>query len=163
MTYASRGGLFISRCMKSFQTVFCEERGCATADFTRKVFWRCLPRRARLCAACLGGSGARFFLPERVLLARVGATTSLRQLEEELDEFLHHPDNRGFLRMTLRIRISTTRLRRLAQGCLPKVPAGSTQPPRDPPGGSGTPFNGKDQAGGDGARSYSPSRLPGTR
>jgi hypothetical protein len=99
---------------KSFEALFCERHACDTAAFRRRVFWRSLHRRVLPLAPLLMLAG--YFEQDRQFIAAAGRARSLSDLRDEIDAYHSHPDNRGFLRRFLRVRISTTRLRRLALG-----------------------------------------------
>ena len=66
-----------------------------------------------------------FFVPDRELIGEAGRTVSLRQLDEEIRDFAMDYRNRNWWRKSIRWRISTHRLRRLAARYLPGETAGN--------------------------------------
>lgn len=101
---------------KSFETLYCARHGCDAAAFRRRLFWRALHRRCLPVAPLLLFGG--YFECDRELIAAMERVRSPDELREEIETYRHHPQNRGWLRRTLRLRISTTRLRRIALGYL---------------------------------------------
>lgn len=89
------------------------------------VFWRCLYPHAVPFVIGVGLLRPDFFAADRELILRAGRTRTLRELNEELADYVRDPRNRGALRGALRLRVSARRLRRLARAQLPTAwPAG---------------------------------------
>jgi len=61
---------------------------------------------------------ANYFAPDRDFVRGVGRSTRMRDFEQEVQDYVHDPANRGFLRKTLGLRISTRRMRRIAHELL---------------------------------------------
>jgi len=101
--------------MKSFQELFCVEHGCSSEDFTEKVFWECLNRHAIPFVPFLGGFWSGYFAADRELISCAGRAVNLGQVRVEIGDFFMDPNNRGWLRKRFQIRLSTTRLKRLAR------------------------------------------------
>ena len=57
----------------------------------------------------------QYFEADRDFILGVGRITRPGQFDYELSNYLHDPANRGFLRQRLKLRTSSTRLRRLVQ------------------------------------------------
>ena len=55
-----------------------------------------------------------YFTADRELIRRVGESTGRRRVKEEIDDYFNHPANVGWVRRTLRVRLSTHAVRRLA-------------------------------------------------
>ena len=100
--------------LKSFQELFCEEERCKEGEFSRKVFWRVLYAHAWPFVPLLGGLRSDYFVADRELISGAGRATTMIQLRTEIADFVIDGNNRGWLRERLRIRVSTTRLKRLA-------------------------------------------------
>lgn len=73
---------------------------------------------ARLLARWLRLIRPRHFAADYEFVMSVGCLRRFRDFPVEADEFAQHPDNRGLLRRTLNLRVSTRRLRRLARQTL---------------------------------------------
>lgn len=101
----------------SWQEVYCARHQCEPSQFAERIFWRTLHRHALPFAPfLLLGS---HFLADRELIAGCARARSLWQVRDEIDDYRYHPFNRGWLRGTLALRVSTHRLRRLAREYLP--------------------------------------------
>ena len=104
---------------KSFQELFCEAQRCTEGEFARKVFWRALYPHAWPLVPLLGGFRSDYFVADRELLTGAGRATTMDQLRTEIVDYVMDANNRGWLRQRVRVRVSTTRLRRLARQYLP--------------------------------------------
>ena len=104
--------------MKTLAETFAERFGGRPETVERRLFWRCLYRRTFPFLPLLA-LRARHFRPDRTLLEGAVKAHSLRQIEEEINEYLLDPDNMHWLRRRAGFRISTRRLQRLARQCLP--------------------------------------------
>jgi hypothetical protein len=113
--------------MNSFQETYCAATGCSPPRFRTRIFWRCLNPVAAFIAPLLGGPSADFFSADRDLIAQVGRATSMERIHEEVRDYFHDPRNRSWLRRRLKLRLSTARLRSLAQAHL--APGAVDQPP----------------------------------
>ena len=88
-------------------------------DFNRRVFWKCLYRHALPLAAFLFWTNREFFRPDLELIQSLSSTTTFSEVKAEAS-FVRHDQRMqdGFLRGTLRIRISGRRLANLASTTL---------------------------------------------
>jgi hypothetical protein len=105
--------------VKSFQDLFCEEHRCKEDEFSGKVFWRALYPHAWPFVPFLGGCRSDYFAADRELISGAGRATTMIQLRTEIADFVMDANNRGWLRQRARVRVSTTRLKRLARRYLP--------------------------------------------
>ncbi len=112
--------------MDTFEDIFCERHETSPAEFTKRVFWKCLHRRAILVVPILSLLRPNYFDPERALIARVRYAEKMNQVWEELREYFTHPNSQGWLRRKAGIRISGRRLIAFARVYLP---ASGTPPP----------------------------------
>jgi hypothetical protein len=98
-----------------FRAAFCERYRCSMEDFDRRVFWKCLYRHALPLAAFLCWTNREFFQPDIDLIHSLASTTTFSEVRAEAS-FIRHDQRMqsGFLRGTLRIRISGRRLAALA-------------------------------------------------
>ena len=107
--------------MKTFQSLFCAASHCEPSDFVRVIFHRCLYRHALPFVPFLGGYSSDYFASDRELIASAGRAVDLAQLREEIADFFLTSGNRSFRRKHLNLRISTSRLKRLAKLHLPGI------------------------------------------
>jgi hypothetical protein len=103
-----------------FCAAFCEKFQCSVEDFDKQVFWKSLYRHALPFAAFLCWANREFFQPDLDLIRSLASTTTLSEVKAEAS-FIRHDQRMqdGFLRRTLRIRISGRRLMNLACNTLP--------------------------------------------
>jgi hypothetical protein len=80
----------------------------------RRFFLQALYPHARLLRLAVLFSDHRHFDADYDLVSSLATVRDRRDLDIELTRFRYHPLNRGWLRRTLRLRISTRRLRHLA-------------------------------------------------
>jgi len=101
--------------MKSFQELYCAENQCDAEQFLRRVFWQCVRRHAIPFVPFFGGVRSEYFAVDRDLIAGAGQATSVADLKGEIIDHLMDSRNTGWLRRHANIRVSTSRLRRLAR------------------------------------------------
>jgi len=95
-----------------------ESHGCSrptSPSAERPFFLEALYPHARLFRGILLFYEPRYFDADHDLVTSIATVKSRRELSVELHRFHHHPFNHGWLRRTLRMRISTRRLRRLTE------------------------------------------------
>ena len=99
--------------MPTFQELFCE-RYCVHPDkFASAVFWHCLHRRAWLIAPFVRYLTPEFFAADYDLIRDMGRLTRARALADDLADFYSHPNNVGFARRRLKVRLSVRRVTKL--------------------------------------------------
>ena len=103
--------------MTTFQERYCAARQCSPEDFARALFWQCLHRHA-LPIALLR---REFFAADWELVVQAGRARNLRELNEEIREFVHDGRNRIWWRGRAHFRLSTHRLRNVARQYLQSV------------------------------------------
>lgn len=103
----------------TFSETYCARHGVDAAEFERRLFREGLYPHARWVLGLLRLAGSDYFSPDREFIRAVGQLRSRRMLRAEIDEFHTHPRNRGFCRIALRLRVSTTRVRRLVEADWP--------------------------------------------
>jgi len=113
--------------VKTFEEIFCEKHQCSPREFSDKLFWKCLHRRAIPVAPVILLFNSGYFFPDRSLIAQVRRAERMNQVWEELREYFIHPNHQGFLRRKLNIRLSGRRLIETAKEYLPS--SGSPPPP----------------------------------
>lgn len=99
----------------SFAERFCARHGLSPGAYGEAVLRRALYPHARgvYCAlACLSENYGR---ADRDFIHGVGMIRRLQDFSGEAADYMDHPANRGFLRRRLRLRVSSRRLRRLAE------------------------------------------------
>lgn len=107
--------------MKTFAEIYCAAHRCSPRAFTWFAFWRCL----HLCALPIAPL-ALWFFPQHFaadweLIRAAARCSSLRQLDEEIRDFVADSSNRSWWRRVARLRLSTQRVRRLARLYLPSA------------------------------------------
>lgn len=123
--------------MSTFAELYCARSRQPLAAFTPVVLRRCLRPHARLLRPVLEFAHPGFFDADVDFVSSVGNLTSLRDFSLERTNFHHHPGNRNPLRSLLRLRISSARLRRLAEEAFAQArgtsgPAPQGNPPPAP-------------------------------
>jgi hypothetical protein len=108
-------------------------------EFARTIFNRALYRRALLVKWLLPLLHQGYFAADFDLIYGVERLRRLRDFTAEAERFNEHPANRGFLRRTLCLRVSTNRLRALMRETLPRS-AGNTHAGSHAKTESATPF-----------------------
>jgi len=117
--------------MKTFEDKFCEANACKSADFSRKVFWRCLHRHAVPLAPFILAFYPNYFAGDRELIAALRKTERMNDVWEEVRLYFVSSHYRGWWRTKANVRISARRLIELAREYLPS--SGSPPAPPIPP------------------------------
>lgn len=125
-----------SACLKTFEEKFCETQGCASEQFSKKVFWRCLHPHAAPIAVLLLAVRSDYFSVDFELISAVRRAEKMNEVWEDVREYFLSPRYKGWLRKRANIRISARRLIALAREHLPSS-------------GSPPPIYGEDPAAGD--------------
>jgi hypothetical protein len=120
--------------MRTFAELLCEHYGIEPEHYLRTVFRVTLHRRALLLAPVLGLFAPDHFACDLSFIRRVGELQRPADLMDEIRYFYWHPWNRGFLRRTLRLRVSAARMTRLVRVILPEEAPGPVPWARPPAG-----------------------------
>ncbi|HEY8933206.1 MAG TPA: hypothetical protein VIM44_07845 [Rariglobus sp.] len=112
----------------TFAEIYCLKHNLPPEAFARSIFNRALYRRTLLVKWLLPLLHHGYFSADFDLIYGVERLRRMRDFATEAERFNEHPANRGFLRRTLGLRVSTTRLRALIRETLPRS-AGITNPP----------------------------------
>ncbi len=118
----------------TFAESFCAQNQIPREQFARAVFDRVLYRRARMVRWLLPILWSGYFAADFDLIYSVEGLKRMRDFAPEVERFNEHPANRGRLRRTFCLRVSTNRLRTLIRETLPRT-ADNT--------GAGTPVRGR--------------------
>ncbi len=113
--------------MKTFRELYCAAERCRDDEFVPHIFWRCLYRQALPIAGLILLVHPDYFAPDRDLITFAGRTTSLRQFNEEVRDFVKDRRNRGWWRASLRVRVSAHRLRNIVVEHLSEVASAPTR------------------------------------
>jgi len=130
---------------KSFTELYCEQENLRPAAVPERLFRLTLYPHARLFAGLLRRLRRRHFLADYEFIEDVGYLKSLQDFSLTLGSYVEHPDNRGFLRRTFRIRISARRMLHIVRAVFET--AGATARIAGPAGNTLEPFGGKPAEG----------------
>jgi hypothetical protein len=117
--------------MKTFEEKFCEAHGCTSADFSRKIFWKCLHRHALPLAPFILLFHPRYFAPDRELIRELRRAVKMSDVWEEIRQYFIGPRYHNWWHSRANIRLSARRLIELAREYLP---AGGSPPAPQPKG-----------------------------
>lgn len=123
----------------TFAECYCLKHNIPPEEFARTIFNRALYRRALIIKWLLPLLHRGYFAADFDLIYGVERLRRMRDFATEAERFNEHPANRGFLRRTLCLRVSTNRLRALIRETLPRS-AAHTNPPMQAKANSATPF-----------------------
>jgi hypothetical protein len=104
---------------RTFSERYCEAHGCAQSDFPRRIFWKCLHRRAIPWAPLILAVNPRYFAADRELASSVGRATDMNRVWEEVRAYFVSPRNAGWLRRRAGFRLSARKLVNCASELLP--------------------------------------------
>ncbi len=103
---------------KTFAELYCEQNGLKPEKYEAVVLRRSLYPHARLIAPLIRWIWADHFVADIDFVRNVARLRRFREFAFESEEFAHHPANRGFLRLTVNLRISSRTFRRLVRATL---------------------------------------------
>ncbi len=114
--------------MDTFSDRYCAAHRCTAAQFQRRVFWRCLHRRAYPLAPFILLLNKSYFAPDLDFVAQVGQCTEMGKVWEQTRLYFTSPLHRRWLRRKADVRISAHKVINLAAGFLPagNSPAGAS-------------------------------------
>lgn len=118
------GHALAPRSVKSFQTLYCAAHRCRKDEFVHHVFWQCLHRHAVFLAPLVALLHWDYFRVDRELITLAGRVRTLRELNEELRDFMQDRRNHGWWRQRVLVGLSVHRLRHLGRRFLPVGIAG---------------------------------------
>lgn len=101
----------------TFAEKFCFQHGIHPSDYEAVVLRLSLRPVARLLRPILN-LNPNYFAADREFVRGVGRLTRLADFQAEAQDFVYHPDVRGFLHRTLALRVSRERLRNLLRETL---------------------------------------------
>jgi len=110
---------------------YCRQRGLPADDFEHTLLLETLypaARRARFFLRLIPS----YFAPDLLFISYVGRLRRLVDLRNEEIDFNQDRANRGFFRGTLRLRISTRRMRRVVHHTLDQPDDAPSPPPAKP-------------------------------
>jgi hypothetical protein len=114
----------------SFRDAVCRALACAPADYVEVVFERCLFPHAVLPVRVLRSLFPDWFTPDYQLIELLGKCTDSLQLQTEVKVHRRLHPAHGFIRKTLRLRVSGQRLIDLGAELLPAAEPAAILPPR---------------------------------
>ena len=90
----------------SFCDLFCAARACTVSEFEERVFWECVYPQGDFVARLVWRLHRACFEADLELIRAAGELMSVSDLKTEISNFRYHHPARGFLRGTLKVRIS---------------------------------------------------------
>jgi hypothetical protein len=109
---------------QTFAAKYCAQHGLLPKRYEQVVLRRSLHLGARLFYPLLAWRPS-YFAADFALVRAAGRCRTVWDFDTETLDFPNHPDNRGWLRGVLKLRLSVRRLRRLVREVLPPgQPAG---------------------------------------
>lgn len=112
----------------TFADCFCAKHRIPREKYARAVFNRTLYWRAQPFRWLLTMMHPNYFVPDFDLIYGVENLRNLRDFVVEAERFNQHPANRGWVRRTICMRVSTGRLKRLIRETLPPRTKRSASP-----------------------------------
>lgn len=103
---------------KTFAELYCEKHGLKPEQYDSVVLARALYPHARLLAPLVSFIRPEYFAADIDFVRSVARLRRFREFFYEAEEFAHHPANRGFMRLTANLRISSRTLRRMVRATL---------------------------------------------
>jgi hypothetical protein len=104
----------------SFREAFCQRFACSPEEFEKRVLWRALYRRSLPLSALVYSWNQRFFDLDLRTIRQLGLARSSEEFRAEIESFRFESRmQRGFLKRTLRLRISGKRLMQLLEEVAP--------------------------------------------
>ncbi len=108
----------------TFAAIYCATRGIDPADYQRAVFREVLYVHARPLAPVVLWFNRRHFIADYEFVEDVGHIRSVADFSLPMGSYIEHPDNHGFLRRRLRVRVSARRMLALVRKVLGSPGAG---------------------------------------
>ncbi len=102
----------------TFASLYCAQRKIEQGDYAKAVMSETLYPHAKVVAPLVRLLWPRHFAADHDFIEAVGKLRRFREVFNEAEDFAHHPDNVGFSRDTLNLRISSRRMRRLVREVL---------------------------------------------
>jgi hypothetical protein len=100
--------------LATFAEKFCARHNLVPEKYEEVAFKRALYPVARILRPLLMLK-ADYLTADREFIQGVGRLTRLGSFQSNVDDYLYHPRNRGFLRRGLKLRVSVSRLSRMVQ------------------------------------------------
>lgn len=127
---------------KTFRQLYCEQRGIVPARYESTLLRATLRWPGRVLHRVRGILPAALFAADHDFVVGVGFLTGPKDFDVEATEFLFHPQNRGFLRRQLRVRVSIFRLRRVVSRVFARAEAeAEAAAKRGPRPAGGSPYS----------------------
>ena len=101
----------------TFSARFCDDYNCRPDEFVATVLRLCMARRA--LPILLSMPNSRFFDADRQLIQTVEQAIAMEEVRDAIDDYWSDPASNTWLRRVVGLRLSTSRLRRVASEYLP--------------------------------------------
>ena len=102
----------------TFGALYCAQRKIDQADYEKTVLNETMYPHAKLVAPIIRLLWPRHFVADHDFVQSVARLRRFREFFNESEDFAHHPENVGFSRATLNLRVSSRRMRRLVREVL---------------------------------------------
>jgi hypothetical protein len=103
--------------VRNFEEEFCARHGVAPEHYVDAVLVRTLYPAGRWLRPVLALKPS-YFTADRNFIKGVGRISRFSDFEAEVKDYLHDPENRGFFRRVLKLRVSSYQMLRLVRGVL---------------------------------------------
>ncbi len=102
----------------TFGALYCAQRKIDSKDYEKAVLNETLYPHAKLVAPIIRLLWPRHFVADHDFVQSVARLRRFREFFNESEDYAHHPENTGFSRVTLNLRVSSRRMRRLVREVL---------------------------------------------
>lgn len=103
---------------QTFSVLYCEKHGITQEQFAKSLLVKTLYPHARFLRLFIRLARPRHFASDIEFVQNVAPLRRYREFFVEADAFSYHPENRGFLRAVLNLRVSSRRMRRIVRETL---------------------------------------------
>jgi hypothetical protein len=102
----------------SFLERYCKTYQCPAESFEKNVLWRCMPALPRPLAQFIGRVNRNFFRSDMALISELKEATRFSQVRDIISFYTFQSPRQSFVRQLLRLRMSRSKLLKLARSVL---------------------------------------------
>ena len=107
---------------ESFLAKYCQNHHCATEDFAVRVMWQCMHRFRKPLARLIWYFDPEFFLSDLELIQQLRDATTYAKVRETVRFISKQPSPSNIWRRGLKVRVSRSKLLKLAAAELGEAP-----------------------------------------